>query len=62
MNAKSAIEKLQKIIKEKEVQRSDRKQREEEEAKLLKRTKVEEQLRRAKREGVLNIQPLVERL
>jgi hypothetical protein len=42
MNAKSAIEKLQRIVKEKEVQRSESKQRQEEKAKLLKRIEVKE--------------------
>ncbi len=40
------------------MQRSEHKQRQKEEAELLKRTKVEEELRRAKRKGVLNFQPL----
>jgi hypothetical protein len=53
MNVESAIEKLQQITKEKEVQRSQHRRRQEE-AKLLKITKVEKELRRAER-GVLNI-------
>jgi hypothetical protein len=62
MSVGSVIEKLQRITKEKEVKRSECKQRQEEEAKLLKRIKVEEELRKVEREGMLNIQPLVVRL
>jgi hypothetical protein len=40
---------------------SEDKRKQEEEAKLLRITKVKEELRRAKREGVLNIQSLVVR-
>ncbi len=58
MSAKSAIEKQQRIAREKETQRSEHKQRHEEEAKFMKKTKVEKELRRAKRKGMLNIQPL----
>jgi hypothetical protein len=57
MSAESVIEKLQRIAREKEVQKSEHRQRWEEEAGLLERTKVEEELRKAKK-GVLNIQPL----
>jgi hypothetical protein len=59
MNANSAIEKLQRIAKEKEAQRNEHRQRQEEEEELLKRTELEEEVKRAKKEGVLNIQPLV---
>ncbi len=58
MSAQIAIEKLQKIAREKEAQRSEHTQRQEEEAELLRKTKVEEELKRVDREGVLNIQPL----
>ncbi len=58
MNAKSVIEKQQEIAKENDVQKSEHKRKQEEEAKLLK-IKIEEKLRRAKREGMLNIQLLV---
>jgi hypothetical protein len=54
----SAIEKLRIIAKEKEVQRSEHRRKQEEEEKLLKRTKVKKELKRAEREGMLNIQPL----
>jgi hypothetical protein len=37
------------------VQRSEHKQRQEEEAKLLRRIEIKEELIRVKREGVLNI-------
>ncbi len=57
MGAKSAIEKLQRIAREKEGQSSEDKRRQEEEKELLKRTKTEEELKRAEK-GVLNIQPL----
>jgi hypothetical protein len=62
MSAKSTIEKPQKIAREKEEQKSEHKRRQEEEVKLLKRIEVEEELRRAKKEGLLNIQLLVVRL
>jgi hypothetical protein len=42
MGVESAIEKLQRIVREKEMQRSEHKQRQEEEAALLRKTKVEE--------------------
>jgi hypothetical protein len=42
MSAKSVIEKLQKIAKEKEAWRSEHRQKQEEEVELLRRTKVEE--------------------
>ncbi len=58
MNAKSAIEKLQRIIREKEVLKSEHRRRQEEEAKLSRRIKMEEQLKKAEREGVLNIQSM----
>jgi hypothetical protein len=54
MNANSAIEKLQRIAKEKEAQRSEHRRRQEEEAELLKRTELEEEVKRTKK-GVLNI-------
>jgi hypothetical protein len=41
------------------LQKNEHKQRQEEEVELLKRTKVKKELRRAKKEGMLNIQPLV---
>jgi hypothetical protein len=55
MNTESAIEKLQQIAREKEAQRSEHKQRPKEEIELLKRTEVEEELRRVERKEVLNI-------
>jgi hypothetical protein len=61
MNANNAIEKLQRIPKQKEAQRSEHRQKQEEEAGLLKRTKLEEEVKRAEKEGVLNIQPLAVR-
>ncbi len=61
MCVENAIEKLQRITKEKEVQRSAHRQRQEEEVKLLRRIEVEEELRRVEHEGVLNIQSLVAR-
>jgi len=45
-------------VREKEAQRSEYRQRQKEEAKLLKRTEIEEELRGVER-GVLNIQLLV---
>jgi hypothetical protein len=57
MNVKNAIEKLQQIAKEKEVQRSEHRGRQEEEVELLRRTKAEEELRRVEK-GILNIQLL----
>ncbi len=61
MSVKSATKKLQIIAREKEAHRSEHKQRQEEETELLKITKVEEELKRAEREGMLNIQLLVVR-
>jgi hypothetical protein len=55
MSAKSAIEKLQKIAKEKDVQKSEHKRRQEEEAELLKRKEVRKDLQKVKHEGMLNI-------
>jgi hypothetical protein len=55
MSIESSIEKLQKIAKEKEVQKSEHRWRQEEEVELLKKTKVEEELRRIELEGVLTI-------
>ncbi len=49
MNAKSAIEKLQRIRREKEAQRSEHRTRHEEQVELLRRIEVEEELRRAKK-------------
>jgi hypothetical protein len=57
MNVESVIEKLQQITREKEAQKSEHRQKQEEEVELLTRTKVEEELIKAKR-GVLNIQLL----
>jgi hypothetical protein len=54
MSVENAIEKLQKITTEKEVQTSEHTWRQEEEAKLLRRTEVKEQLRKTNK-GVLNI-------
>ncbi len=54
----NAIEKLQRITKEKETQNSEYRRRHDEELELLRRTKIEEELNKAKREGMLNIQPL----
>jgi hypothetical protein len=54
MSVKSVIEKLQWITREKEVQKSEHKRRQEEEVELLWRTKVGEELRKAKRR-MLNI-------
>jgi hypothetical protein len=45
MNIESAIEKLQKIAREKEVLRSEHMWNQEEEVELLRRTKVVEQLK-----------------
>jgi hypothetical protein len=58
MSVKSAIEKLQRIAREKEAQRSEHRQRQEEEAELLRRIEIKEELIRVKKKGVLNIQPL----
>jgi hypothetical protein len=58
MNGEGAIEKLQRIAKEKEAQRSEHIWKQEEEVELWKRTKIKVELRRAKCEGMLNIQPL----
>jgi len=55
MNAKSAIEKLEWIAREKETQRNEHKQRQEEELELLKIIKVEKELRRVERGKMLNI-------
>jgi hypothetical protein len=57
MSVESVIEKLQRIAREKEVQKSEHRQKREEEVELLTRTKVEEELIKVKR-GVLNIQLL----
>jgi hypothetical protein len=57
MSVKSAIEKLQIITREKEVQRGAHKQRQEE-MELLRKIEVEEELRRAEHESMLNIQSL----
>jgi hypothetical protein len=57
MSVESVIEKLQQITREKEAQKSEHRQKREEEVELLTRTKVEEELIKAKR-GVLNIQLL----
>jgi hypothetical protein len=45
MNTKSAIEKLGRIVREKEMQRSEHRRRHEEVLELLKRIKVKEELR-----------------
>ncbi len=58
MNVENAIEKLQRITKEKETQKSEHKWRQEEEVELLKKIEAEKELRRIKHEGALNIQPL----
>jgi hypothetical protein len=55
MNAESAIEKLQRITREKEAQTSEHRQRHEEEAELLRKIEVEEELKNVERKGVLNI-------
>ncbi len=55
MNVKNAIEKLKWIVREKEAHRSEHRWRQEEEVELLRWTTVEEELRRAKKEEVLNI-------
>ncbi len=57
MSVESAIEKLQWTVREKEVQRSEHRQRFEEEVELLKRKEVEDELRITQK-GVLNIQTL----
>jgi hypothetical protein len=62
MNAMNVINKLHKTTKEKEVHKSEHKWRQKEEENLLKRTKVEKELKIIKCEGVLNIQLLVVRL
>jgi hypothetical protein len=59
MSVESAIEKLHKIVREKEMQRSEHKWRQEVEVELLTKIDLEEELRRVKRKGVLNIQLLV---
>jgi hypothetical protein len=61
MSAKNAIEKLQRIAREKETQRSEHKRRHEEEE-LLRKTELKKELRRTEKEGTLNIQPLAIRL
>ncbi len=53
MSAQNAIEKLQQIAKE--AQKSEHRRRHEEEEELLIKIKVEEELRRAKKERMLNI-------
>ncbi len=58
MSAESAIEKLQQIAREKEVQRNEHRQMQEEEAELLKKTEVEDELRKAEKK-LLNILSLV---
>ncbi len=62
MNAESAIEKLQKVIREKEMQKSEHKQGHEEETKLLKKKEAEEELKKVRNTRVLNIQLLAKRL
>jgi hypothetical protein len=54
MSGVNAIENLQWITREKEAQRSEHKQRQEDEAIFLRKTKIEEELRRAKKK-MLNI-------
>jgi hypothetical protein len=54
MSGVNAIESLHWIEREKEAQRSEHKQKQEDEAIFLKKTKIEKELRRAKRR-VLNI-------
>jgi hypothetical protein len=49
------FEKLHRIVKEKEMQRSEHRWREEEEAELLRRTKVEKEFIKVECEGMLNI-------
>jgi hypothetical protein len=49
MSQESVIEKLQWIARKKEMQRSEHRQRQKEEAKLLRRTEVEKELERVKR-------------
>ncbi len=49
-------------MREKEVQRTGNRRKQQEEAKLQRRIEIEKQLRRAKREGMLNIQSLVMKL
>jgi hypothetical protein len=61
MNVGNAIEKLQRITKEKEALRSEHKQRQEEEVELLRRIELKEELKKVEREGMLNIQSLVVR-
>ncbi len=58
MNAKSAIEKLQQMAKEKEAQKNDHKRKQKEEVELLRRIEVQKELKRVER-GVLYIQSLV---
>jgi len=62
MNVESVIEKLQQIAREKEAQRSEHIRRYEEEVELLRKIEIEEELRKVKREGMLNILPLAIRL
>ncbi len=62
MNAMNVINKLQRTTKEKEAHKSEHKWRQKEEENLLKRTKVENELKIIECEGVLNIQLLVVRL
>jgi len=59
MSAKNVIEKSQKITKEMKVHRNEHKGKQEGKAKLLKKIKTEEELRRVEHEGMLNIQLLV---
>jgi hypothetical protein len=56
-----AIEKLQRITREKEVQKSEHRRKQEEEAKVSKQEEVEEELRRGENVGALNIQLLAVR-
>jgi len=62
MSVESVIEKLQKVAKEKEVQKNEHKWRQEEEVKMLEKREAKEELRKAKSTRMLNIQPLAIRL
>jgi len=55
MSAKSVIKQLQKVAKEKEVQKNEHRQRQEEEAKVLKKKEAKEELKKTKSTGMLNI-------
>jgi hypothetical protein len=61
MSVESVIEKLQKITRKKEGSAKEWAQKQEEEAKSLRRIKAFEELKKTKRKDMLNIRPLVVR-